>query len=104
VLAAVAGVVVVGGSPELADAATRRVADLKARWSRFLPTSELSVLNAARGAPCVVSADALNLVEHLVRAWYESAGRFDPKLHDVLVGLSYSGSWPISYAPSDAGL
>lgn len=87
-------VVVVDGPADLADAALRRIDDLEARWSRFLPTSELSMLNAAGGAPCIVSAETFTLVDSLVRAWHDTSGRFDPTVHDTLVDLGYSVPWP----------
>ena len=97
-----ARVVVVGGSPLIADAAARRIDELEHRWSRFLPTSEISQLNRAEGDPVVVSADTFTLAEHLVRAWRDTAGLFDPTLHDSLVALGYDDTWPFE-PPTPAG-
>jgi thiamine biosynthesis lipoprotein len=96
-----ARVTVVGGSASLVEAALHRVDELETRWSRFRPTSELSRLNAADGAACIVSPDTYTLVDHLVAAWHRSAGRFDPTLHDPLVALGYAASWPFTDAPAD---
>ncbi len=87
-------VTVVGGSEDLVDAARHRILELEARWSRFLPDSELSALHAAAGSPCVVSPDTFELVAHLVAAWWGTRGRFDPTLHDRLVELGYDRTWP----------
>lgn len=59
------------------DAAETRAREHEARWSRFVPTSELSLLNAARG-PVVVPADTFGLVARAVDAWSRTDGRFDP--------------------------
>jgi thiamine biosynthesis lipoprotein len=96
-----ARIVVVGGHAELVAQAERRIADLEARWSRFLDTSELSRLNRAGGAPCVVSPDTFALLRHLVEAWRATAGRFDPTVHDALVQLGYDRPWP--FGTSEAG-
>lgn len=59
------------------DAAESRAHEHEARWSRFVPTSELSLLNAASG-PAVVPADTYALVARAVDAWSRTGGRFDP--------------------------
>jgi thiamine biosynthesis lipoprotein len=84
-----AHVLVVGGSEAMLDLAVDRLADLEARWSRFLPTSELTLLNAADGMPVMVSADTARLVGDLCRAWLVTGGRFDPTVHDAMVANGY---------------
>ncbi len=87
-----AAAVTVAGDPALVDRAVDRLHDLERRWSRFLPSSEISRLNAADGAPCRVSDDTIRLVESLVRAWHVTDGAFDPTLLGALVGLGYAAS------------
>lgn len=89
-----AHVLVVGGRDGASEQAEQRLRDLERRWSRFLPESELSLLNAAGGAPCIVSSDTIRLVETLQRAWIHTSGRFDPTVHDAMVELGYENSWP----------
>jgi thiamine biosynthesis lipoprotein len=84
-----ARVVVVGGPPDAVARAEARVAELEARWSRFLPGSELSRLNRTPGRPVVVSDDTFLLVERACGAWRRTAGRFDPTVLDALEGLGY---------------
>jgi thiamine biosynthesis lipoprotein len=88
--------VVVTGDRQAADDATRhaiaRLHELERRWSRFLPTSEISLLNAAGGRPCRVSPDTTRLVTALVQAWHATSGRFDPTLLGTLVELGYAAS------------
>jgi thiamine biosynthesis lipoprotein len=87
-------VLVVGGRDGASELAELRLRDLERRWSRFLPESELSLLNAAGGAPCIVSRDTIRLVETLQHAWRHTGGRFDPTVHDAMVELGYETSWP----------
>jgi FAD:protein FMN transferase len=61
----------------LLDGAVEQARDHEARWSRFEPASELSLLNAASG-PAVVPADTFALVARAVDAWVRTDGRFDP--------------------------
>lgn len=89
-----AHVLVVGGRDGAAERAEQRLRDLERRWSRFLPESELSLLNAAGGAPCIVSTDTIRLVETMQHAWRHTGGRFDPTVHDTMVELGYRDSWP----------
>jgi thiamine biosynthesis lipoprotein len=74
---------------QAALAARDRLHALETRWSRFLPDSEVSRLNAASGAPVVVSADTLGLVERAVEGWRRTQGSFDPTVLDALVAQGY---------------
>jgi thiamine biosynthesis lipoprotein len=76
----------------LGQLAIARLNDLERCWSRFLPTSEISRLNRAEGAPCRTSAETVRLVEAMVQAWHATDGSFDPTLLGALVGLGYSAS------------
>jgi FAD:protein FMN transferase len=93
-----ARLIVVGGAPDLADDAVLRIHDLEARWSRFLPDSEVSRVNSAAGSPCIVSADTFQLIERLVDGWWATAGRFDPTVHDTMLRIGYTRSWPFAQA------
>lgn len=85
--------VVVAEQPEpLLGLVGRRLDELERRWSRFLPDSEISGLNAAAGQPRRVSSDTVRLVEALVQAWHATDGAFDPTLLGALVGLGYAQS------------
>lgn len=80
-----ATVVVVGGPPGLAEAARDRLVDLETLWSRFLPGSEISRLNAAGGRSMDVSGETIRLVTTALEAWSRTAGAYDPTvLGDVL--------------------
>ncbi|MEM8707059.1 MAG: FAD:protein FMN transferase [Actinomycetota bacterium] len=77
------------GHAELLEPAVARLHDLAARWTRFDPASELGRINAATGAPVVVSLDTARLVEAALDAWRRTDGRFDPSTHDALVAAGY---------------
>ena len=80
-----AHVIVVDGWPSLLSVARRRLGQLEACWSRFIPTSEISTCNRLAGTPVWVSADTALLIDTAIEGWHLSAGRFDPTvLGDVL--------------------
>jgi thiamine biosynthesis lipoprotein len=88
-------VIVVGGASDLASAARARIDQLEARWSRFLPDSELSRLNRLPGRPVIVSNDTLTGVIAAVDAWKATHGRFDPTVLPALVAAGYDRSFAI---------
>jgi thiamine biosynthesis lipoprotein len=61
----------------------------EARWSRFRPTSELCRINAAAGAPVVVSPSTFSLVARAVDAWRDTDGRYDPTVLAALEAAGY---------------
>ncbi|MEZ5234997.1 MAG: FAD:protein FMN transferase [Acidimicrobiales bacterium] len=96
-------VVVVGERADalLADAC-RRIAELEQRWSRFLPTSEVSRLNRAAGSWVEVGEDTHRLLVHAVEAWRLTAGRFDPTILPALLEAGYTADFdtlPAGAAP-----
>ena len=89
------GRVLVAGGADPANSAERAVdhlEQLEQRWSRFVPTSEISRLNAAAGEPTEVSADTVTLVEHLIEAQTLTGGAFDPTLLRPIIELGYATS------------
>ncbi len=85
--------VIVVGDERLLDHAVRRIEELEARWSRFRPTSEISTLNRAGGAPVEVSADTAVLVRRAVDAWTLSAGFVDCTELDAVIAAGYDRSF-----------
>jgi thiamine biosynthesis lipoprotein len=89
----IAHAVVVTDRPDpMLDHVGRRLDELERRWSRFLPDSEISGLNAAGGAPRQCSADTVALVEAMVQGWHLTDGAFDPTMLVTLVELGYAAS------------
>src|SRR3954471_11235084 len=98
-----AHVVVVGGPARLVDQAQRRVDDLERRWSRFLPDSEVSVLNRRAGEPVRVSPETVDLVEKAVDAWRLTGGMFDPTVLGAVLRAGYVRSFDALGASAVAG-
>lgn len=69
------------------DAAEAEFERLEQVMSRFRPTSELSQLN--RDGAIDASQDLAEVVELALAARERTAGRFDPTVHDALVGAGY---------------
>lgn len=81
---------VVGGPPGLAAGAEAAVRGREARWSRFLPDSELSRLNGAGGGrPVIVSPDTFALIAAAVEACRLTDGAFDPTVLTCLLAAGY---------------
>lgn len=78
----------------LVGLARQRVELLEQCWSRFRPTSELSVLNARAGSGAVlVSDDLLTLVQRMHDAWVLSDGLFDPTVLASMTRLGYDADF-----------
>jgi thiamine biosynthesis lipoprotein len=84
-----AHLVVVGGDDAILRRGETHVRELEQRWSRFLETSEISMLNRHAGHPVVVSADTFDLVHKAVAAWELSNGCFDPTVGAALIAHGY---------------
>jgi thiamine biosynthesis lipoprotein len=84
-----------GVGPAALQAARRRVDDFESRWSRFLPTSEISTINANAGEWTPVSPDTFRLIEAAVTGWKMTEGRFDPTVLKALVAAGYDRSFEL---------
>ena len=78
-----------GGPRGTIDQARARVLDLEQRWSRFLPDSDVSLLNGALGVPVEVSPETIRLIDTACVAWKSTDGLYDPTAIDSLVSLGY---------------
>lgn len=85
--------VIVDGPDDLGERARQTLDRLERRWSRFLPTSEVSALSGNEGGPTVVSADTFDLVSQAVDAWRQTDGRFDPTLGRTMAEAGYDRSF-----------
>ena len=85
--------VLVVGAPDLLAQAVERVADLERRWSRFVPTSDISRMNAAEGETVAVSPETYLLVSRAVEAWRLTDGLFDPTVLPALAAAGYDRSF-----------
>jgi thiamine biosynthesis lipoprotein len=62
------------------------------RFSRFLPDSEISALNAAAGTWHPVSSDLLEMLQQAQGFWAETQGLFDPSILTDLKRAGYDRS------------
>ncbi len=74
----------------LAERGQARIAELERRWSRFLPDSEVSRLNAAAGRPVVVSDDTVALVTRAIEGWRFTGGTYDPTVLGAMLRAGYT--------------
>jgi thiamine biosynthesis lipoprotein len=78
--------------PEM-DAASIQAQAFAEHWealfSRFRPQSELSRLNAAVGAPLLVSTRFLTVLDAALAAYDQTGGLFDPSILPALAGIGY---------------
>lgn len=88
-----AHVLVVGGEAADLAYARERIAQLEARWSRFLPDSEISRLNAAGSLR--VSAETAALLALAIEASDATGGLFDPTVLSSLIGAGYDRSFEL---------
>jgi FAD:protein FMN transferase len=92
-MGSIAHITIVGGTVGLVESARDRLDDLEARWSRFIPSSEISRLNHAGGLPCHVSAETRLLVRRALDGYAATAGRFDPTLLGAILRAGYVESF-----------
>jgi thiamine biosynthesis lipoprotein len=85
--------IVVGGATGLLPLAAAMIDELEGKWSRFLPDSEVSRMNAAAGQPVAVSDETLELVARAIAGWHDTGGRFDPTLLAAVVAAGYDRSF-----------
>jgi len=83
---------VVNGPIELTAAAMDCLDELERSWSRFIPDSEISRLNASPGRPVEVGADTILLLEKMVEGWQMSNGHFNPTILPALIDEGYPTS------------
>ena len=77
-------------APEgIIDDLERRLHQLESRWSRFIDSSEVSIVNASPDTFHLVSDDTAELVQRSVQAWSLTDGAFDPTVLDALITTGY---------------
>lgn len=89
VMGTTAHIVLTDAPVDLLDAAETYLRRCERRWSRFVATSELSVLNRSAGRLTIVSEATYGLVALAINAWWSTGGAFDPTVHDALCQLGY---------------
>lgn len=85
--------IVVHGPPALTILARDLVLALERRWSRFLPNSEVSLLNARAGRWTHVGEATLELVARAIEGWQVTNGRYDPTVLGDVIRAGYDRSF-----------
>jgi len=88
-----AHVIVVGAEASLLDLAERHVAWLEDRWSRFRPSSDVSMMNAMAGMPVRVEPETVLLVQRALEGFRLTEGRYDPTVLGAVVRAGYGRSY-----------
>lgn len=84
--------VVAGGGDVLCEFAGHRIRELEGRWSRFIPTSDVTRVNLAGGRPVGVHPDTVALFATAIEARKITGGRTDPTVLGAVVAAGYSHS------------
>jgi FAD:protein FMN transferase len=87
-----AHLVIHGGGEHLLDQGEARLRDLEAKWSRFLPDSDITRANRAAGTPVEVHTDTIAVVQRALDGWRQTGGRFDITMLPALVENGYTHS------------
>lgn len=77
------------GQEKLLDDAKEFICDFSDRFSRFLPSNELSALNSAAGQEITASPLMLDFLREAKKMHRETGGIFDPTVIGVLEGIGY---------------
>jgi thiamine biosynthesis lipoprotein len=89
-------IVTIGNDPAPKPATAEMLVDLldhlEARWSRFVPDSDVSRLNLAGGRPVHVDPATITLVATMIEAWRTTEERFDPSTLPALMAAGYRSS------------
>ena len=88
-----AHLVVGDARPELVGWGVEEIERLEQAWSRFRPSSELSMLNASEGRPVAVSPILWAALDRCDRLWRATGGMFDPTVLTALERWGYDRSF-----------
>jgi thiamine biosynthesis lipoprotein len=91
------------GAAEGAVAAEEMVADLEARWSRFIASSDVGRLNSGEGRAVIVAPSTMDLVERAITWWRATEGRFDPTVLESLEAAGYDRDHALGHGPISEG-
>jgi FAD:protein FMN transferase len=88
-------VLVAGAAGSELDAIRALFDERERRFSRFLPSSELSLVNRAAGVPVVVSSEFAEALERARWAAEQTGGLVDPTLGGALEAAGYDRDFPL---------
>ena len=85
--------VVINGTQEHLTYARRRLDELENKWSRFIPSSEITKMNNNESEPFEVSEDTATLIRRALEGYEITNGLFNPTILGDLIRLGYSSSF-----------
>jgi thiamine biosynthesis lipoprotein len=74
------------------QAAKQFIHESEQRFSRFLPASEVSALNASAGQWHAVSSELMDMLQLSMKYYFETKGLFDPSILSDLKSMGYDRS------------
>lgn len=92
VMASELRIVAIDPRPGQIDDARSFLDQLEQRWSRFLPTSDISRLNTRAGELVEVAHNTLVLLATMIEAWEVTGGRHDAGILPTLITNGYGTS------------
>lgn len=81
------------GNPKHLAYARHRINHLESKWSRFLPYSEITLLNSSQGQILKVSDDSIELLKKGFEGYKLSEGLFDPTIYGEMLRAGYDKSF-----------
>lgn len=87
-----------GELPEWFELLWHEIALFEHTFSRFLPDSELNVVNQQAGLPVSVSPEFERLLRTALELSEETMGLFNPLVLPALQRAGYKGSWPTPHS------
>lgn len=91
-MASTTQVTLVDSEPAAVDWAEHRLRQLEQRWSRFLPTSDITQINQNPGTWVPVADDTIRLIHAMQLANSATAGAYDPTFLHFLLTSGYATS------------
>lgn len=85
--------IIIDGDKKLLNTAKKRLDILENKWSRFLPSSEISILNNSQGDKAEISNDTALLIRRAIESYQLSEGLYDPTILGDLLKAGYSKSF-----------
>ncbi len=87
-----ATIIIVGGTESLLDELVHAADRCEARWSRFLPDSDITRLNWAEGAETAVDPLTIRLLQAMLDGAAATDGAYDPTLLPDVIAAGYAAS------------
>ncbi|MBI4932843.1 MAG: FAD:protein FMN transferase [Actinobacteria bacterium] len=92
VMASELHIITLGATPAMVADAVAGLEHLERCWSRFIPTSDISRINATAGGVLAVDDSTITLLASMIEGHRVTEGRFDPTVLPSLIEQGYAAS------------